>query len=93
MSLGSGHGSVEHKLRCLVQKVFCETSSIGRTMSVFNRVRCCCVDTGTEMALADITGIKAQDVMPQWMTKEMEIETDAEGSLVMESGPSMCPGA
>ena len=40
MGLGSGHGGVEHKLRCLVQKVFCETSSIGRTMSVCNRVRC-----------------------------------------------------
>ena len=36
--LGSGHGGVERKLRCLVQKVSCETSSIQRTTSVFNRV-------------------------------------------------------
>jgi hypothetical protein len=74
MAMGSGASSVEHTLRCLVQKTFVEASSLRTCGQMFRRIRGCCVDMGVEFQLADAHGLETLDLMPPWMRAAVEDE-------------------
>jgi hypothetical protein len=79
MALGSGAEGLDHKLRCIVQKTFAETSSKRECRQFFQRVRGCCVDMGVEFGISDATGVDAIDLMPGWIRAAVEDEEEGPG--------------
>ena len=78
MGLGSGRTSVEHKLRCIAQKVTIECAGVAHAKTLMSRIRSLCVDMGTELSMAD-AGLDLQQALPPWMANEMvpDIQDDA----------------
>ena len=62
MGLGSGESSVEQKVKCLALKFLGEVQSLPMTNAIFKRIRCFCVDMGTELSMNDVEGLKLRDV-------------------------------
>ena len=68
VGLGSGQGSVEHKLRALAHKTMIECTSLDSAHKTFGRIRSLTVDMGTELGVAEAGGINITDVLPPWMS-------------------------
>lgn len=66
MALGSGATSLEHKLRCLAQKMYYEAQTDRRTSALLSRVRGLCSDMGVEAGVNDVSGVRLRDVLPPW---------------------------
>jgi len=77
MALGSGAASVFHKVKCLVQKIWPEAQSMQLLRDMLSRVRCACVDMGTEFAIPDLQGPDMADLLPSWLGGQTGLEPDA----------------
>ena len=77
MAVGSGFTSVEHKLKCLIQKTIPEARSSHSSCNMFRRFRAACVDMGTELAIPDVAGLRVSDLAPAWMQPDLALQADA----------------
>ena len=82
MALGAGSTSLEVKARCMLRKMFVESQSIDSLKSRMTCVRSFTTDMGTEMALPDMSGVRAEDVLPEFM---LEPELRSEEGLLQDT--------
>ena len=78
LALGSGASDVDHKVRCIIQKVFLESTSIASAKALLVRLRACCVDMGTELSISDLGGkcLEASDYLPAWLRRALLVAQD-----------------
>ena len=80
MGLGSGSSDVHQKVRCLVQKLLVESTSMSAARALLSRVRGFCVDMGTELSACDLAGhgVDAPDYLPEWMRASAPFEAEVD---------------
>ena len=72
MALGSGRSSLDFKLRALLRSLFLETQSLQLLSQVCAMVRGFCTDLGVEAGIAEASGVDLKDVLPPYMTDDLE---------------------
>ena len=84
--IGSGAAKVDQKLSSFCCKLFAETQSLAALKGFLQCIRGFCTDSGTEMSLADASGVSLQQVLPTWMVDPLSFgdgDGDALDSLDM----------
>ena len=71
MGLGSGHTTVEHKLKALLLKIVPEAQLPASPAAILARIRAVCTDLGTESAMSDVSNLSAEDLLPAWMQPDL----------------------
>ena len=89
MGLGSGASSVEHKVRCMLQKIFMESPSMPAVRAVLSRMRCFCVDMATELSMADMCGLDVPDLLPAWMRLAAPFDDDDQVVVQIDGGTGL----
>ena len=106
--IGSGAAKVEQKLASLCSKLFCEVQSLDSLRHFLGCIRGFCTESGTEMSLADVSGLKLETILPAWICDPLSADADAgaldlnpEGCVHAHAASSefvfpgavVCPGA
>ena len=65
--IGSGAAKLDQKLGSFCFKLFAETQTLAGLQDFLACVRGFCADSGAEMALADVSGVTLQQILPAWM--------------------------
>ena len=86
MGLGSGSADVQHKVRCMVQKLFVESPSLPATKRLLCRLRGCCVDMGTELSMPDLSCLSITELIPPWMSEAAPFQEGEDDNMADGSG-------
>ena len=76
--IGSGAAKLDQKLGSFCAKLFAETQTLAGLQEVLACIRGFCTDSGTEMALADASGVTLEQILPSWMLDTLTLQADAE---------------
>lgn len=95
IAIGSRASSIDYKLRAVCRKFWVEAQSTPLLESLLGSVRGFCTDLGTEMSLADVSGIKLESILPAWISDYgLQSEEGANAALTDFVFPNavFCPG-
>ena len=94
-----GKSTTEHKAKAFMHKLLVESMGVQHVCDLLLRLRGWCVDMGTEMAIAQIRGLQANDLLPEWArtAEEQSMQLQSESSMVaaplpQSLAPDVCAG-